>query len=198
MAEQPAPPAQRASHSRWVNLGVLIAIAAAVLGGLWALRVSGQDPAGQVSAVEIPDSGAPAPKVGEPAPTFAARSIAGDEVDLEALRGQPVWLLFNATWCANCRAEMPDVQAMHERYGNDVAIVSVFVSDTPSAVAGYSAQLGLTFPQVVDTGNQLGALYRVAGVPTHYFIAADGTLTAIDVGALSEGVMAERLQTLLG
>ena len=31
MPEQPASPAQRASHSRWVNLGVLIAIAACLL-----------------------------------------------------------------------------------------------------------------------------------------------------------------------
>lgn len=180
----------------WVNVAVLAAIVAAVLGGLWAMQAFGQS--SQVSAVEVPDSGAPVPKVGELAPVFTARTTAGDEIDLEALRGRPVWLLFNATWCANCRAEMPDVQAMHERYGADLAIVSVFISDTPSAVVSYTTQLGLGFHHVVDTSSQIGALYRVTGVPSHYFIAADGTLTHVEVGALSEATMTERIHALLG
>lgn len=189
MRRQPGSPG-------WVNLAVLAAIVAAVLGGLWAMQAFGQG--AQVSAVEVPDSGAPASKVGEVAPVFTAHTIAGDEIDLEALRGEPVWLLFNATWCANCRAEMPDVQLMHERYGADLTIISVFVSDTPSAVASYTTQLGLTFHQVVDTGNQLGALYRVVGVPAHYFIDANGRLAAVEAGALSEAIMTERIQSLLG
>ena len=188
--------APRTRGSAWVNVVVLVAIVGVVLGGLWAMQAFRQG--SQVSAVEVPDSGAPVPKVGEYAPVFAARTIAGDELDLEALRGKPVWLLFNATWCANCRAEMPDVQAMHERYGADLVVLSVFISDTASAVAAYGSQLGLTFHQVGDTSGQLGALYRGTGVPTHYFIAADGTIAAIEVGALSEAAMTERIQPLLG
>lgn len=180
----------------WVNIVVLVVIAVAVLGGLWAVQGFGSDP--QVSAVEVPDSGAPAPKVGEPAPVFAARTIAGEEIDLAGLRGKPVWLVFNATWCANCRAEMPDIQTMHTRHGDEITIVSVFVSDTASAVAGYTSQLSLGFHNVLDAGNQIGALYRVAGVPAHYFVDANGTLTAVEVGALSETTMTARIEALLG
>lgn len=188
------------------NIVVLGVVTALVLVAVWAANsVRGGRPAvegdagtlGTASAVDVPDSGVPAPAVGEPAPLFSAVDLQGQTVDLETMRGTPVWLVFNATWCANCRAELPDIEEMQQQFGDRVQIVGIYVSDSEAKLADYAERLNLTFPQVPDPGSELGALYRVLGVPSHYFIDDEGTLVAIDVGTLSPKVMRERLETLL-
>ncbi len=140
---------------------------------------------GGVSPVDVADQDQPAPKVGEPAPQFSVRTMGGDQFDLADLDGVPAWLIFNATWCSNCRAEIPDIERTYIEVGDQLHILSIYVSDTPSAVADYSEKLGLTFPQVVDSQNEIAALYRVAGLPTHYFIDGSGDVAAVAIGTLS-------------
>ncbi|MDR2454042.1 MAG: TlpA family protein disulfide reductase [Bifidobacteriaceae bacterium] len=149
---------------------------------------------GAVSQVEVAAAGAgPAPQVGQPAPDFTAWDTEGREVALADLRGQPVWLVFGATWCANCRAEMPDVAAVASRAAGRAAVVAVYVGEAAETVADYAERLGLDFPQIADSQTQLGAKYRVMGVPMHLFLDADGVIASIDVGPLSQSQALDRL-----
>ena len=188
---------------------ILAIVAVAVLVAIWAVSAArsksategaGEEAAsaGTSTAVEVPDSSAPAPEVGNPAPDFTATDTEGQEINLESLRGKPVWLVFNATWCANCRAELHDVEAAYQEYADQVDIIGIYLSDSEQSLNDYSQRLGLTFPQIADPSSNLGALYRVIGVPTHYFIDADGNIAAIDIGTLSPKVMGERIRELVG
>ncbi len=199
---------RRVHNSTWGSLLILAVVTACVLAGLWLVgfwRGEGADPveatqdvaAGQVSAVEIPDGGLPAPEVGEAAPEFTGRTLDSEDFVLGE-SGKPTWLIFNATWCSNCRAEMPDVQKAHEEHGDLIDIVSVFINDSPSAVAQYSNTLKLSFAQIADSNSDIGKLYRVMGVPSHYFIDSDGTLTAIEMGVLTPQAMEQHIAELIG
>lgn len=148
---------------------------------------------GQVSEVDVPDSGQPAPKVGEPAPQFTAETLDGELFDLADPGGKATWLIFNATWCSNCRAEIPDIQEAFDKGPQDLRILSIYVSDSPGAVESYSEKLALTFPQTIDSDNRIAALYRVMGLPTHYFIDAEGDVAEIRVGTLSPAQIHESL-----
>ena len=198
--------------STWGSLLVLAAVAVAVLVAVWAVSAArngavgvdaeagegSTEAAGTSTAVEVPDSSAPAPEVGQVAPNFTATDIQGEEIDLESLRGKPVWLVFNATWCSNCRAELPDVEAAYQEYGEQVNIIGIYLSDSEQTLGEYSQRLGLTFPEIADPSSDLGALYRVMGVPTHYFIDDRGVVTAVDIGTLSPKMMDQRIHALLG
>ena len=198
---------QRIHNSLWGNLLVLAVVAACVLAGLWlvggwrgggekSVQGTQEDTAGQVSAVDVPDSDLPAPELGQKAPEFSGRTLEAEDFVLGE-SGRPTWLIFNATWCSNCRAEMPDVQQAHEEFGDRVDIVSVFINDSPSAVAQYSSTLKLSFIQIADANSDIAKLYRVMGVPSHYFIDANGTLTAIELGVLTPEAMEGRIAELL-
>ena len=199
---------QRIHDSTWGNLLVLAVVTACVLAGLWLVGLwrddgTGQEAAaqeevtaGQVSAVDVPQSDAPAPEIGQAAPVFTGRTLEGEDFSLGE-SGKPTWVIFNATWCSNCRAEMPDVQEAHEEFGDEIDIVSVFINDSPSAVAQYSNTLKLSFAQIADTNSDIGKLYRVMGVPSHYFIDSEGALSAIEVGILTPEAMEEHVAALL-
>jgi peroxiredoxin len=147
-----------------------------------------------VSRVEITGGGTgPVPEVGEPAPGFAQVDTEGREVALDDLRGKPVWLVFGATWCGNCRAEMPDVAAVAAQLTDRAQVVAVYVGESADTVADYAERLGLDFPQIADAQTEIGGNYRVMGIPMHFFLDADGVITSIDVGPLSQSQALERL-----
>ncbi|MDR2379590.1 MAG: TlpA family protein disulfide reductase [Bifidobacteriaceae bacterium] len=179
---------------------VVALTAALAAGAVYILR------GGERSAAGAPgDSGAvtqveaaggqngPAPEVGEPAPNFAETDVEGRQVALEDLRGRPVWLVFGATWCANCRAEMTDVAAVAQQLAGEAQVVAFYFGESAEAVADYAERLGLDFPQIADPLTEIGAKYRVMGVPTHVFLDADGVVTAIDVGPLTQAQALKRL-----
>ena len=54
-------------------------------------------------------------KPGTPAPDFTLNDIAGNPVKLSDFKGRQVVLQFWASWCPDCRAEMPLIKQMQER-----------------------------------------------------------------------------------
>lgn len=63
-----------------------------------------------------------------------------------------------ATWCIPCVAEMPDLRAMDEAFGKEVAFAGVTLDDMiPDAkqdrVSAFLDKHGITFPNVYYTGN---------------------------------------------
>ena len=142
--------------------------------------------------------GQKAPAVGEAAPDFTATTTAGASVSLSGLRGQPVWLLFGATWCTECRVEAPDVQAVAVEFSGRVQVMSVYVGEDVATVQGYADRVGLTYPQLADPTQAIAVQYAVMGIPAHYFIDADGAIRKIAVGSLTPQVAREALNGLLG
>lgn len=181
---------------------VLVVTTGLILGGVWAVKGRGASGAGkdQQSTQAAKDStaeGAAAPEIGQMAASFTATDINGDSVNLTDLRGQPVWLVFGATWCRDCRAETVDVEAVQQALGDKVAIVAIYVGDDQAAVEGYADRLGLSYTHIPDPDSQLGDEFRVLGVPTHHFIAADGTTSSIKLGPVTESAALAILNDLL-
>jgi peroxiredoxin len=175
------------------NAVVVVVTAAVIAAGVWALNASNREaPPGATAAadgvsqldIELDGSGAP-PKVGEPAPDFSGVTVDGRAVSLMDLRGKGVWIVFGETWCANCRAEAPDVRDVAADYADDVEVVSVYVGESSSAVTAYADRLGLVAPQIADPSSRIGAAYGVLGIPAHYFIDAGGVVRDIRVGILT-------------
>src|SRR5579863_7939310 len=66
--------------------------------------------------------------VGQPAPALVAQELNGQTFDLAAQRGKVVIVNFWATWCPPCRKEMPDLQALYDKY-KDQGFVVLSISD---------------------------------------------------------------------
>jgi thiol-disulfide isomerase/thioredoxin len=63
-----------------------------------------------------------------------------------------------ATWCAPCVAEMPDLRAIDQTFGEDVAIIGVSLDDMipdakQASVAAFLDKQKIAFPNIYYTGN---------------------------------------------
>lgn len=140
----------------------------------------------------------PAPKVGEPAPAFRLTDLDGNQIQLSDYEGKAVWVTFWASWCPPCRAEMPDIEASYQKYRDaGFVVVAVDIGETASEARGYVERTGLTFPVGLDQTTAVAAAYRINGIPTHYFVDADGVLRDFRIGALSRKTMDEKIERLL-
>ncbi|WP_127843020.1 TlpA family protein disulfide reductase [Actinomyces wuliandei] len=200
-------PAWRAAlrGSRFGQVAVIAVAAFAVaIAAWWAVgpQDAGQAPQAEgsvVTQVDV-DGVQQAPVAGDRAPAFSGTDISSQEVvvDPEAMDGRPVWLMFVATWCTGCRTEMPDVQEAAAAYGEDVEVIVVYVGEDTSTVSAYSQRVGNNLTEVPDRSQAVSAAYGVMGVPSHFFIDADGTVRQASVGLLTPDQMAQALDGITG
>ena len=121
---------------------------------------------------------------GEKPPEFSARTLEGQTVALAGLRGRVVLLNFWATWCQECRPEMPVFEQLHrDLAAQGLAILGINVREGTEAIRGYAKELGLTFPLVLDPKGEITALYGVIGLPTTFLIGRDGRAVARAIGS---------------
>jgi cytochrome c biogenesis protein CcmG/thiol:disulfide interchange protein DsbE len=124
---------------------------------------------------------------GEPAPAVEGTTLDGASFSLTALRGRPVILNFWGPSCVPCRSEFPLFKTkLAEHAGDGLALVGVLMWDAPEPAWDFVAELGATWPTVVDPDERIRAAYRAIGRPQTYFIDRAGVLRSIQVGELTE------------
>ena len=128
--------------------------------------------------------------IGAPAPAYAAASLAGDSVSLAALRGKVVLLNVWATWCHPCRDEIPELQALHERYGArglELVGVSVDAESADEAIRAFTRDFRMTYPVWRDPAERVSAQFHVVGVPATFLIDREGVLRWRKTGPIQPG-----------
>jgi len=175
---------------------LLVLAVAAILVGVVAWVVDKPTDDG-VTLVPGAAAGSP-PRAGNVPPDFQATALDGSAVSIAALKGQPTWLTFGASWCPDCRAEATDLQATYAKYKpQGLAVLGVFIQEDQAAVQDYAKRVGFTFPMVADPSGRIADLYRTYGIPIHFFIGRDGLIRDVRIGRLSPGDMEQLVQQLV-
>jgi len=198
---------QRIRDSRFGTVLVLAVTAAIVMVGAYLVQrpsssssstASGDGAAAGTTATNVVAGNGAAPKIGSPAQDFRGTTIEGKQVSLSSLKGQSVWLTFGASWCAACVAEAPDIQAASEKFkAKGVVVLAISISEDSATVKDYADRVGLTYPMIADPQTTIASLYRVYGIPAHFFIDKAGVLHATKTGGLSTGQMDAALTELV-
>ena len=124
--------------------------------------------------------------VGEPAPKIGFDAFDGTTRSISDYRGRPLVVNFFASWCAPCITEMPGFERVHQKLGDQVAILGLDVNDGETPARALLAQVGITY----DTGRDpSGAVLTSFGgftMPTTVLVRRDGTIVEVHGGILSE------------
>ncbi len=109
---------------------------------------------------------------------FTLTDLGGTSWHLRDLKGKVVLVNFWATWCPPCRKEMPDLQALYDRY-KDQGFVVLSISDEESTkVAPFISERKITYPVLLDPGRKVNDAFVVDGIPKSFVYDREGKLVA--------------------
>jgi peroxiredoxin len=179
------------------NILATIAVGIVIAGLVWLFDRPGDDGASEPITLTAEASGPP-PEVGKEAPDFRVQGPDGQFFQLSEFRGSAVWINFWASWCPPCRAESPDIEAIYqEKQEQGLVVLALSIGEGASAVSDYVDRTGITFTVGLDEGTDIGAAYRIAGIPSHYFVDRDGILRESRVGSMSRETMEQKVDEIL-
>ncbi len=136
--------------------------------------------------------------IGQAAPSLRVAKLGGGTISLADLRGKPVWVNFMATWCPECRDELPLLAGFQARYATTgLTVVLVDVKEPGVDVAGYLKSLGVSLPVGLDDTGTAAADWKVLALPMHFWLTGDGVVAAGAVGSVGADQMAVNLATIL-
>ncbi len=140
----------------------------------------------------------PFPLVGKPAPALTAPQVGGGTIDLAALRGRPVWLVFTGTYCPPCRDEYSVMNGFAARYaGTGLVVLAIHVREGEQTVAPFVSSLNVVFPVGLDADGSRARTWDAVALPVHYFIDAQGIVRDAALGGIGPDLMAQGLQSIL-
>jgi cytochrome c biogenesis protein CcmG/thiol:disulfide interchange protein DsbE len=138
------------------------------------------------------------PLYGQPAPEIDLQTFDGERVTLSSLRGRPVLVNFWASWCIPCRTEFPlMVETYAERADEGLEIMGILHDDTVEGGRAFAADQGATWPMLYDADDEAWDDYLGLGMPTSFFIDADGIVRAFSLGPFSEEGLPRQLATIM-
>ena len=123
--------------------------------------------------------------VGDPAPSLAVTTMAGDVFDLAAQRGKVVLISFWATWCPPCREEMPHLRdQVWQRWGDrdDFVLISVAREEAPDVVGPFLEKFDFGWTFATDPARENYARFAEAHIPRNYVVGRDGRIVFQSVG----------------
>lgn len=137
-----------------------------------------------------------------PAPDFTLTDQFGNEHTLSDYKGKTVFLNFWATWCGPCQQEMPDIQDLYEKYGENeedlivLGIANPKTEERPQnsdvdeeSVKQFLEDKGYTYPVVMDTTGDIFSSYYISAFPTTFMIDKDGNVFGYVTGTLTSDIM---------
>ncbi len=155
--------------------------------------------------ITVSDEGPPVgTSVGMTAPDFTAHTTDGGEITLSDYRGQVVLLEFWGAWCTPCKASMPHLQDLYDRYhAQGLVVIAVSTDPDEQDTIDFLTENGYTdFISVWAPGGKHGSpitkLYGVdsslVGIPRTYLIDRQGVIRYVghplDLGdQLVEGLL---------
>jgi len=129
--------------------------------------------------------GGPSGLAGAPAQSFDLRRTDGRTDSLARHRGKVVLLNLWATWCAECKSEMPALERFSREYAGRVDVLGVDEGESAGAAAEFARAHGVTYPILVDETQQYGGTYVALGLPTTVIVSRDGRVVKGIDGALT-------------
>jgi thiol-disulfide isomerase/thioredoxin len=142
------------------------------------------------------------PEDGEPVKAsldFTLKDMNGIDVPLDSFEGKVLLVNFWATWCLPCKAEIPDLVALQEKYKDDLVVLGISVDDTAEQIRPYAKEYKVNYRMLVGNKRQdvQDALGPLGAVPVSIIINRDGYITRKQTGIMTREQMESEIAPLL-
>jgi len=150
----------------------------------------GESSDGPASTVAGPD--------GDLLPDVEIENLDGSgKISLADIEGPAVVNLW-ATWCAPCRREIPDFEAVHQARGDEVRFVGINIGEASSQATDFLSVVGATYDQFIDSEGLVVTELATSTMPTTVIIDADGVITKRHLGPLDQDGLNDAIDKAIG
>jgi len=133
------------------------------------------------------------------APEFKLAGLDGKAISLADVRGKVVLLNFWATWCGPCRAEIPDLIELQEKYKGQLQIIGLTVDDDDAGVIQQVvARTGINYPVAMASAEVRIKYGGIAALPTSFVLDAQGRVVQKHEGLRDPALYETEIRALLG
>jgi cytochrome c biogenesis protein CcmG/thiol:disulfide interchange protein DsbE len=135
----------------------------------------------------------------DPAPDFKLTGIDGKPVTVAGSHGKVILLNFWATWCGPCRAEIPDLIELQNKYQDRLQILGLVVDDDDEdAIKEFAEKFGINYP-VAIAGDDIRFQYGgIAALPTSFVLDSQGRIVQKHEGLRDPLLYETEIRALLG
>jgi thiol-disulfide isomerase/thioredoxin len=137
----------------------------------------------------------------DPAPVgaLAMTDLDGRAISSADLRGKVVIINFWATWCPPCRAEIPDLIALQNKYKDQLQIIGISDDDDPpETVKKWVVAHNINYPIVMATPELRKTFTGVSALPTSFIVDRQSRIAMRHVGMLTAAITEAETRSLAG
>jgi thiol-disulfide isomerase/thioredoxin len=133
------------------------------------------------------------------APEFKLDALDGQPLSLATARGKIVLLNFWATWCGPCRAEIPDLIALQQKYKDQLQIIGLTVDDDDASVIKQVVdETHINYPVAMASPEVRIQYGGIAALPTSFVLDAQGRVVQKHEGLRDPALYETEIRALLG
>ncbi|MGP4070421.1 thiol-disulfide oxidoreductase ResA [Halobacillus sp. B29] len=134
---------------------------------------------------------------GDQAPDFTLQTLEGETVQLSDYRGQGVFLNFWATYCKPCEEEMPYIESQYQKFKEQgVKVLAVDVGENDVTVESFVERKDMTFPVLMDRGEQLIDAYGIGPIPVTFLVDENGKVVDRITAGMTEAQVREYMKRI--
>ena len=124
---------------------------------------------------------------------FTLTDLEGKTWSLQELKGKVVLVNFWATWCPPCRKEMPDLNALYQRFKDQGFVILAISDEEADKVKPFIAERHIRYPVMLDPGRKVNELFQVEGIPKSFVYDREGKLVAQSIDMRTQKQFLEML-----
>lgn len=136
---------------------------------------------------------------GDIAPAFQTTRLDGGAAQFPAaFAGKPVVVRFWADWCKYCEGEMQAIEKVWQRHKDKgLQVIAVNAGQDRKTVEAFIGKIGVTYPALLDEDAKIAKKFGVVGLPTTYFVDAQGVVRGKVIGEADEATFERHALALL-
>src|SRR6266849_3336765 len=135
----------------------------------------------------------------DPAPDFKLTGLDGKPVTLAGSKGKVILLNFWATWCGPCRAEIPDLVDLQNKYKDRLQILGLVVDDDDQdAIKNFVSEFGINYPVAIASDEIRFQYGGIAALPTSFVLDTEGRIVQKHEGLRDPVLYETEIRSLLG
>jgi thiol-disulfide isomerase/thioredoxin len=133
------------------------------------------------------------------APDFKLDTQEGKPLSLADYKGKVILLNFWATWCGPCRAEIPDLVELQNKYKDQLQIIGLVVDDDDQeAIKKFIDEYGINYPIAIATDELRFEYGGIPALPTSFLLDTEGRVVQKHEGLRDPVLYEVEIRSLLG